>query len=150
MKLRSLTITAGLAPALVLMACNGDSSSASEECASVEGTYQGDYSVQGGDCPANTEFEPSSGSVQVTMTNGRFYLSAAGQSCSGTLVACQQSALAGVCNGELTIGAKQYVDLSRVAFGAGGSLVVTGINRMSTSGKQCVMKVSFSGQKTAN
>jgi hypothetical protein len=143
--------TALCAVSLVLIACSDDSSATSNACASLAGTYQGSYAVTGGDCPAGTEYEPSSVSVQVTMTNGRFYLSAAGQSCNGTLdSACQTSTLAGVCDGTVGIGTKSYANLSRVAFGAGGSLAVTGINKTPTTTEQCVMQVSFTGQKTAD
>jgi len=136
--------------ALVLLACGDKSTAGSNECASLQGTYQGSYSVHGGDCPAGTEYEASSVSVYVRMESGRFYLSAAGESCRGKLDGCELSTLAGVCDGVGGIGDKQYANLSRVAFGAGGSLTITGINKMSTTGKQCIMQVAFSGQKTSD
>lgn len=136
---------------LVLIACSSGSSGASNECEDREGTYEGRYSADSSDCPAGTDYEPTSVSIRVTITNGRFYLSAAGQSCSGALDACGASTLAGVCDGTTMIGSKAYPNVSRVAFGAGGSLAVTHVNvTPQNSKKQCVLDVSFIGEKTSD
>jgi hypothetical protein len=144
----ALTCVVGLASSLYA-GCGGSHSTAGA-CDDRNGTYQGTYTVALGDCPLGSTYEASSPSVHATMAGDTFYVIAAEVSCTGTLVACGQSSLAGICGGVTKIGAKQYPDVSRVVFGADGSVAVTGIHKMPSNGKQCILDVSFIGQKTAN
>ncbi|APR80381.1 Hypothetical protein A7982_05728 [Minicystis rosea] len=136
---------------VMLSACGGKGSTEDDACASVEGEYSGTYSVVSqGDCGPEDTFESTSATVDVIVTSGSVYLTAANESCQGELSStCTETTLAGVCDGVIGIGGQEYPNLSRIVFGAGGSLLVTNINKMpSNTQNQCVLQVQFLGQKT--
>jgi hypothetical protein len=136
---------------VVICGCSGNSGPDADVCASVEGQYSGNYSVASqGDCGPDDTFESSSATIEVTVVNGSVKLNAADESCDGELSStCTETKLAGVCSGVVGIGAKEYPNLSRIAFGADQGLLVANINKMpSNTSHQCVLQVQFIGQKT--
>jgi hypothetical protein len=151
MFLRAFVAVLGLTAVVTLAGCGGKDASNADVCSSVEGQYSGKYSVASqGDCGPDDTYETNDVTVDVFVTNGSVYLSAAGESCQGALSpTCAGTTLAGVCSGIVGIGDRQYPNLSRVAFGAGGSLLVANINKMpSNSQTQCMLQVQFIGEKT--